>query len=473
MMFRFSISFDDSNKSKTLIKLGLFVFMYTLIASYILQEWAIPKLFPHTSEEGLVLADSIGFNQRAKAKAAEISSIGWSAWELRAQSQSPAGVASIFYVLWGPSPKSILPFNAFLHAITACVVMRIFSNFFNTIPALIGALIFALNPASFEWTSQIHRDGIFILGNMLIVMAFVESLSEPKKNRDWKNKDWVIFLGSSTLGVTLIWVARIYWVQISLMILLIMFFIILLFFLWKKFHNSININRFAILFFFTVILKLWFILVHSPSQSFDMPLALIHTTESPQSAHANANESPQSGEITEKSRHEIFTWKLNNWVPEAIEARMYRIAMMRQAVNSQGGGTLVDSDYMLDSTGAIIEYLPRAFQIGLLSPLPTYWTGQGSTPAMTMARKVVGLTTLFFYFCLLGMVIGFRKMIGKPQVMILMVICLSGILIYALVYPNVGTLMRYRYGFYMLLVGYGLSYWVSLLIRCNGKSTLS
>ena len=58
-----------------LVWLGMFVFVYSWLASLLLQLWVIPTLFSQPgAAEGLVILDSIGFDRIAKAKVAEIAS---------------------------------------------------------------------------------------------------------------------------------------------------------------------------------------------------------------------------------------------------------------------------------------------------------------------------------------------------------------------------------------------------------------
>ena len=190
-----------------LLWLGMFVFAYAWLASLLLQLWVIPTLFSQPgAAEGLVILDSIGFDRVANAKVVEIASLGWSAWELKPQLQSPAGIASFFYAVFGTSPSSVLPFNSVVHALSTCIAMLILRNFFSVVPALVGALVFALNPASFEWVAQIHRDGIFILGNLLFIYGIM-SLFRPSGDGGGQGLRYLSsMMFMSILGITLVWV---------------------------------------------------------------------------------------------------------------------------------------------------------------------------------------------------------------------------------------------------------------------------
>ncbi len=436
-----------------LVRLGLFVFVYAWLAGLLLQLWVIPMLFSQPgAAEGLVILDSIGFDRIAKGKVVEIASFGWSAWELKPLSQSPAGIASIFYTVFGPSPTSVLPFNAMVHALSACAAMVILRNFFSSGPALIGALVFALNPASLEWVAQIHRDGIFILGNLLFICGIM-NFSRPSEEGGEKRLRYltsIVFI--PVLGTTLVWVARPYWVQVMLVnMLLLLILLILTGMLRQLAIHRRHIAGLMSAFLCVVAFQVWLVKFHTPYEPIQIPSSV------------SVSESVESASLP-------FSWKRTSWLPEIIEGSFYRIAIAREGAKSNGGNTLVDVRWRLDSTSSMLGYVPRALQLGLFSPFPELWGGMASTPAMTMARKVVGGVTLFFYMCLIGLGIGVWKLRRNMLLWVMIGICLIGIMTYALTYPNIGTLMRYRYGFYMLLVGFGLASWYELwLCRLSSR----
>jgi hypothetical protein len=440
---------------RLIIWLGMFVFIYAWLAGLLLQLWVIPTLFTQPgAAEGLVVLDSIGFDRIAKKKAAEITSLGWSAWELKPQSQSPAGIASVFYALFGPTPASLLPFNAAIHALNASVVMLILRNFFSVVPALIGALVFALNPASFEWVAQIHRDGMFILGNLLLIfgiLRFIRGAEQTNRREAWY---WLVWLLIPIMGTLLIWVARPYWIQVALVTLILTAVIVMLATLLQGKIAGRKVVLFVVMVLLLGTFQLWLIRFHTPYEPIDIPAI---QTDS------------QAGSRTDRSAP--FVWQRSNWLPEAIEGRFYRIRIARQGAISQGGNSLVDAEWRLNSVGAIVGYTPRALQLGLFSPFPKLWGGEGSTPAMTMARKVVGGVTLFFYLCLIGLAIGLWRMRWNLLLWVMVGACLTGILVYAVTYPNIGTLIRYRYGFYMLLIGFGAAWWCEQWIKRTDRSS--
>jgi hypothetical protein len=200
---------------------SVITFIYTLSVSAFIQLYFIQVLFSQFNlVDGLAVFDSVGFDLIAKQKAIEISESGWHLWELRPKGivdgnvtpgQSPAGIASIFYTLWTPKPFAMLPFNAIIHSLSGCLFVWLFRQFFSRTSAIIGGALFILNPAAMEWAAQLHRDGIFIFGN-LMVLACLFHLLKVLNSGKMVNIIWSMVLGLS--GTVVVWVARPYWVQV-------------------------------------------------------------------------------------------------------------------------------------------------------------------------------------------------------------------------------------------------------------------
>lgn len=162
----------------------------------------------------------------------------------------------------------------------------------------------------------------------------------------------------------------------------------------------------------------------------------------------------------------VRTWG----IPETLERKFYQLAELRQIIIlCCGGNTLIDGEVQFNSAKDFPMYLPRALQVGLLSPMPELWGGEGSSPAMTLARKIVGGVTCFFYVCLMGLSAGLFLFRGNLSLWIILVFCFLGILVYTFTYPNVGTLMRYRYGFHMTLISFGAAVVLDQVLVWRGR----
>ena len=195
-----------------LFLLGLAFFMYSLCESAVIQLYVVPQVFPQFNlGDGLVEPDPIGFNEVAKAKSIEIIEVGWGAWELRPHMHSPAGIASIFYTIWAPKPYSLLPFNALVHALSGCLILWILRQFFPWQPTIFGGSLFVINPAALEWVAQIHKDGVFILGNLMVLVCLMQMGKGLKLS---KVETIVCGFLWGVGGTSVVWVGRPQWAQV-------------------------------------------------------------------------------------------------------------------------------------------------------------------------------------------------------------------------------------------------------------------
>lgn len=185
-----------------------------------------------------------------------------------------------------------------------------------------------------------------------------------------------------------------------------------------------------------------------------------------QAMQSNSSE----GTALSSSRARDPEWKSSPYIPNVIERKLYQISLVREGAILNGGNTVVDAEIKLNSIKEFVIYFPRALKLGLLSPMPEFWSGEGSTPAMTLARKIVGVVTAVFYACLLGLLIGVINYRKNIALWTILMFCLIGILVYAYIYPNVGTLVRYRYGFYMMLISFGVASIVEVVL-CRLKNS--
>ena len=280
---------------------------------------------------------------------------------------------------------------------------------------------------------------------MLFILGWINFFDDYD---DLRQKNPKYFLRVSLIfiiGIFVIWVGRPYWIQITLILTIFFggFLLCLRVFDGQPFdlrRISICLCIVTMLIFFQLLLtsgKTAYTVTYVPSQ---------------------IEEGIPSGSST-------YTYQHSDWLPWAFEKHVYQIAMIRANSVTLGGNTLVDASYRFDSLMSFLSYFPRALQIGLLSPLPNLWVGQGSTPAMTAARKIMGPVTIVFYFSLVGAVMGVYFLRKRPSFWITYLNLLLGILVFAVITPNVGTIIRYRYGFYMLLVAIGVAVWCEICMK--------
>ena len=460
-------------KRKVLIYSGLIFFIYSLIVGIAIQTFIVPHFFPQFDlGDGIVVLDSSGFNGIAKSKSTEILNKGWHAWELRPDGQSPAGIASFFYVIMEAKPISMLPFNALIHAVSGSLLIWLLLHIFSWRASVFGASLFILNPQALQWVAAIHRDGIFILGNLLTLVCIVWFIDELKNQN---LKKIMAAFGCGIVGTSLVWVARPYFIQvITIFVVIGIIYIsipLLINFYVKK---VVKFNLYFITVLSCILLLLYFqILVIKFYTSPSYELNAYATIESTgikvdqKKLSVKPIESVESVESVETDsllvKQNILQNKNNNWIsaewlPDRIERKLYTIFITRIGAINTGGYSVVDREISLNNAVSFITYFPRALQLGLFSPLPQLWLEDASTPVMTLARKIIGAMTFVFYFFYLGLVMGILSRRKNMVMWLTLTFCMIGILTFSYSYPNIGTLLRFRYGFYMILIAIGAAY---------------
>ena len=536
--------------------LWIIFFTYTVLSALVIQ-MILPHVIPSIFwAHGIFVPDSTGFHRIAARKALEMAQQGWTAWELRPQLLYPAGITSMFYYLWKPEPYAMIPFNAVLHATSGCLVYLLLSSFIrNRLAAACGAGLFVLNPASLEWTSQIHRDGTYILGNLMMLTGWyllIKGLIQKRR---------VYFLYSLLLtiaGSLGIWVSRPYWNQVAIVACFLLFAVIVIYVLIhaKDYHPSWllttivtgclmigiqvpfmflgaewnaqsqaavekekqQITKQEKLFETNQIKEKWWIIKQEKLFNVNQIKEILHhiaafhvylegkhqdlfqykSGENINAIRADVekkkvnqvNFEQLSKEEKKEYLHDLMIWHeglmewykaLNekrsnvlNWqqtpyLPSFIDNKLYGLWVYRLGTAGAAGNTSIDRYTSLNSFVAFVKYLPRAMQIGFLSPFPSEWFRQGSTPASTLGKRMIGGMMILFYTCLLFFIWCLCENRSNLLFWIITLYSTFGLIVFTYVYANVGTLSRLRYGFYMVIVCSGFAFAIEKIMK-RGKT---
>jgi len=138
-----------------------------------------------------------------------------------------------------------------------------------------------------------------------------------------------------------------------------------------------------------------------------------------------------------------------------------RLSSMRHGFRNvtATAGSSIDVDERFNNVEDLFLYLPRALQIGFLSPFPKHWISSGKETGR-IGRIISAFETMILYFAFIGFFWLLYKNI-KIGVSLVPILVLGGIIILLLGYavPNVGTIYRMRQGLlipYYMLGTYGL-----------------
>lgn len=152
-------------------------------------------------------------------------------------------------------------------------------------------------------------------------------------------------------------------------------------------------------------------------------------------------------------------WSYTPYLPTLVDNELKKLYMQRIYFYSiqHSANSTFDIDIELNSFRKLVGYAPRAIQVGLLSPFPSSWFAKNPSQLSNLMHIIAGLEMLFIYICLIGFV--YSIFIWKNKLEFWLFICFSFYftLIPTYAIPNIGSLIRYRYGAIMLLVAIGIS----------------
>jgi len=552
------------------------LFVYFNVIAFLLQVIILPNYFlSWVNEFGLLKqTDSILYHNLAIELSNKINSFGWSHWELMADTNRHfiVGLTALFYTLIYPEPWVMIPFNAFVHALSGVILARI--AFFFTKDwriAFLAITPYIFYPSALMWVSQLLKDGYFNLGVILFCYGWMLLASEdfPVK----KLRCFISPLLCILIGYLLMSIIRPYTLYVMRMEANILIILILSFSLYNFFKKSIDVQNFCKKFIFCIVcifaLKVMMITLtghnivkydeieHSDlelnatekeldqlifsleariaelknvccdmiickkdfegvtqclaqsdvEQSIDttkllelQDSILLYTNQL--RAHLNyrhhfkkfttaskkqKTEDPEyknNGTETRALKNfrafknsiysDGFFWKSTDWVPEAFDLKLSALAGVRKTIIdrhfSQGRGrSTIDTDITFDNAIDIFMYIPRATQIGFLSPFPDLWLGEGSTEATSVMRKITMFEMIFIYIALVFLPYALWRWKMKPELWVAMTYSYSMLLFFSMSFPNIGSLYRYRYAFLMIIITIALTYFLSFIEKYYKK----
>jgi hypothetical protein len=454
---------------KFYITLWLAFYLYSLTVGLLVQFVILPIIFPsaHWKDGLMVGGDWIQFHTEGVEIAKRVEQEGWSAWTLRhpISGQAMSGIAGLFYALTGiHKPWVLLPFNAFLHAsagLILYILLRLLDISKKT--ALIFTIPFIIFPTSLTWVSQIHKDGLYILGMYLTFLSLALAFSnEIKKN--------VISIFAGVLGAFVFFtVGREYALKIVYyfyaLFLLVSLLIATINLVWKGKESFLRYGKPAFVFF--VIFVTYGLLQPQPQ-----PQTQTQTqTEQPQT-QTQTQTTAQSQEQAQPQTQEQARWYWNPYIPDKVENLFYTLAVWRNEIWAQylsGRPGAIDEDIKFRSVGDFIEYTPRALTVGFFSPFPRFWFSKGSTTGGTIARYITPFEAIYLWFAwlLLPIALWFHR--KKLWFWLVFLMCLGFVWLHVVAEPNVGPIVRKRYGYVMLLSAVSYSTAIELWRRRKGK----
>jgi hypothetical protein len=480
------IDAPDKLAARQVIIFFLIVFVFTCLEGALVRVVILPYILPklHAGEGFIVGGDSIGFHAIAVDLADKIRANGWATWELRptiaeANLATPAGVASAIYALFGTNPLLLLVFNALVHGLSAVCLLFIVRTLFDQRPYLItivATLPFILLPTAIIWTSQLLKDGIFILGiyTYLLSWLLLANLNTKKYIRNI-----LFFLALSAFGNLVILSVRSYMAEVLMamsIVLGVTMSMAICFTAKEKKQQRLFRISIILICVSTSVLFLKIIKGNEVNNYLNAAHSNTVKTEPTVTAKREADDhlsnsalSAQSQLMPTAAANAPFDdpdrpntqcqsqWQMTPGLPSALDYLVKALVVTREGYYSvayKENGSTIDRGKCINSAPDFVAYLPRAFQIGLLAPFPNQWFEENSHGGGA-SRKIAGIEMLITYLALSALVLLSSPIRKKIEYWAIMLFALTMLLLLGIVHPNLGALHRLRYGFLMIVVGLG------------------
>lgn len=461
----------------TIPRLWIVLFVMASLIALLVQLVVLPHIVPQWSAgHGLLIGgDWGGFHQAATELANKINNQGWQAWKFRSSEQSVAEIMGLTYALTGIyEPWIVIPIYTALYATGGIVLWLIIDLFIeNRRLSLLCLTPYIFLPSSIMIYAQPHKDMWQIIG----FFCFVYGWCLLFRQTTWKNLSLVIKAFFIILfGAGLSWIVRPYCVQI--MQITASLFSIFLTFFWicLVFRKKLKWAEACLFIFLIWILVAAFTPIASISASVSKlnNIGLLIQKTNPSSVisiYLKSLSQAKNFLSTTTKPYDLSSsvnsrWIKTIWLPLNIDQKLASIATDRDRFCSIDGNSNIDRQIRFCSIKDIYSYIPRAAEIGFLSPFPHQWFEIGSTPYNTLFRRVAGIEMIIIYTGELLLLWGITKFWRKPEIWIIFVSSFAMIMAYALVVINIGTLYRERWGYMILLTSLGFA---MFLKYCNQK----
>ena len=446
------------------INLWMGVFIFTLLSGLFVQLVFLPYIAPsiHAGNGLIKGVDGSKFHRWAVEAATNIKLNGWGAWELKASNQLVSGVASFFYALIYPKPWSVLPFNAVLNATSAVCFFKIFYEISNDkSKSLIATFPFVFFPSALLWNTQFHNENYAIPGIIFILYGWV-MLSKSKKYKII-NKIFsliIILIGSLLLGLV-----RIYIFSGMFFLCIILGIVLSIKWLISSGFSNKNLSHFVFIVFGLLIMSATNNIIDKKNKYSIINDVVVQNEiiidekvgEDLLNDEIVTDENIFDGSVADDEKKKLIYWG-SPWIPDIIDQQLKKIATERNSLVRawRDGGSSIDIEIVFYNANDIFSYIPRALQIGLFSPFPNIWYSEGNKPAGSIMRIISSVETMFSYLCFIGFPFFVWKNKKKTEIWVVLFLCLSMLIVYAMTVPNQGALVRFRYPFFLPIVSLGL-----------------
>lgn len=128
----------------------------------------------------------------------------------------------------------------------------------------------------------------------------------------------------------------------------------------------------------------------------------------------------------------------------------------RYIASDRSAASGIDDNVNIETATDLMAYAPRAAAIGLWAPFPNLWFQPGLRSGRG-GRLIAGAETFVIYLLELLTIPAVLLRPRRAPALLLLLFALLGVTMLALVVTNIGTLYRFRYSFWILIIVTGVS----------------
>ena len=440
-------------------RVWLVLFVVASLVALMVQLVILPYIFPRWDAGHGLLAggDWVLFHQMAVDQANKIVSQGWQTWELQPSGQAPAGIMGAVYALTGVhEPWTVIPVYAALYATAGILLWLIVDLFLEDRHRSLLCLIpyICLPSAAMILYSQPNKDIWQIVG----FFCFVYGWSILLRSTTWKDLSKVTRAFLIVLvGAIFSWIVRPYCVQIMQAIAALLAVVLTLILIYSILKKKLAWFRTCIL----IVLVWMSVATFTPFTSFSLTVPKFNFPGSVTAPPGSVTAPP--GSVTAPPSSVTVpiqinpNWTNTNWLPSLLDQKLAGVAAARDTYTKTAGNGNIDDTITFHSARDMFLYLPRAIEIGFLSPFPRQWFESGSTSYNTLFRRVSAMEMIITYLSELLLVWGVIKFWRRSEIWVISISSITMIMLYALTITNIGTLYRERWGYMVLLITLGFA----------------
>lgn len=448
-------------------------FLYAAFLASLTQFVILPFFLPeYQASQGIFRGiDTGSFHAHAHNLADAIVQHGWSVWEPAPGQQLPIGILSALYAFFGPNFHLVIPINAFLHATSGVLLFLIFYQIISEkFLALVASLPFVLFPVSALWVTQFHKEGIFIFG-IYIFTFFITTCISPSR----KKYQYLLASLPGGFGLGVVWSVRPYFIKALTVVLCLFSISRLIHAIVRKDilvlkSAGVLSGAFAISLLLIDARSITHVYWQLTGDHYSKKRSVAEQTVAQDTKPRQKFETlPHKGDVSRPGNgFDVTLLGLN--IGATIKHLVdLAIGYRRSFSGYRKATTDLDAGYVPKNFSEIALFLPKAFLNGIFAPYPSQWLQEGRNPVRTVLKKVVMFEMLFIYGSIAFLLMFAMKNRRNTVLTYVLSFCLFITTLQGFIISNAGTLHRMRYGFIMLIVGFGIIQFCREVLTSNEK----